>query len=169
MRHDLLLAATASLCLAGPALALPSASDAPSAAFGAVEAPMLPARFCAPEEKAAFLSRVRLAGATARENAAEAMRLGAQARRERVAFASTVNQAQEPLRRATDRGDLEQAAKLAVLIGQFEAEADRLPTAWIALDRAAAQQQAMALRLDALEARAAALPTASCRKVARAR
>jgi hypothetical protein len=159
-----LLSSAAALSVALAALVTPNLAQArePGAAFRPVDVPAVPERFCMGSDKVQFLSRVRMGAEVARANAALAEEGLADIRREQAAYAATVGRAQAPVIKAVNRGRMDEAARIAMLIGAFEAELDALPQTAAELEAALAQNNDHAAKLVALEARARAMPIASC-------
>lgn len=148
------------LCaLAGPG---PAGAREPAAVFRPVDVPALPARFCMGSDKVQFLSRVRMGGDVARANAELAEARLAELRHEQAAYAATVDRAQAPAIKAVSRGKMDEAARIAMLIGEFEAELESMPHTLALLEAARAENRAQAARLGQLEARSRAMPVATC-------
>ena len=160
----MLVSTAAALSLVLTALAAPSLAQAGDlgAGFRPVDVPPLPDRFCMGSDKVQFLSRVRMGAEVARNNVALAEQGLADIRREQAAYAATVGRAQGPVMKAVNRGRMDEAAHIAMLIGAFEAELDSLPHTAAELEAARTQNSDQAARLGALEARARAMPIASC-------
>ena len=154
----------AALSLALTALVTPNLAQGRDlgAAIRPVMAPALPAQFCMGSDKVQYLSRVRMSAETARSNVAAAEAGLAEIRREQAAYAATVSRAQSPVIKAVNRGQMSEAANIAMLIGEFEAELETLPQTALELEAARTANQDLVGRLAELERRARAMSIATC-------